>query len=115
MEPTETTQTSIIVEYIYTHNYDRNRVNSISNAIDEIKSKPNTPPHTTKILVDDEVLYFSKRHGEIERWEKEWERQKRKMSLSENTHDCPHGEDACFKNDLCIECKMDKAKERAAS
>lgn len=106
LEPTEIENTEINVLLFNKSKKEKIPVTSISEAISEIKDQDFG---TKKIELDGEIVYFSERHGSIERWEKEWKRQKRKMSLTESTRDCPFDVDACYKNDLCIDCKMKEA------
>jgi len=106
LEPAKIQSTKIKVISIGRTTKKKINVSSIADAIQKIKQSNYS---INKIELNGEIVYFSEKHGEIERWENEWKRQKRKMSLTESTRDCPFDVDACYKNDLCIDCKMKEA------
>jgi hypothetical protein len=117
MDPTETLDRSIKARIFFLRDEETFSLNSVSDAIAKIKEQRDerVGVQSEKILIDGEVVYFSDVHGEIERWENEWKRQKRIMSLEENSHDCPEGNPECYVEDLCMPCQLDKAARGVAA
>lgn len=49
---------------------------------------------------------------DIHDWEVEWKKEKRRLSVNVEAHDCPYDDRACFSDDLCVKCKMDKVQDQ---
>lgn len=111
IEPTETTGRTISVKLFRRQGVDTEQVGSIADAIATVKAASDLDE--AKILQNDEVVYASERNGTIEIWEREYEREKRRLSAEASTWDCPHGAEFCYANDRCIDCQIDRAAGRA--
>lgn len=107
-QPAEEQHRAIKVRFIWLREKETVEVQSVSEAIETVKSKSDRPS-CSKIILDEEVVYNSNRNGSIGDWEVEWDRAKRAMSVSETAYDCPHGIIGCCEDDLCLDCQMDKA------
>jgi len=68
---------------------------------------------TAKIIDQDGDVVFSSIDTSIEDWETVWKREKRRLSVSVEEHDCPYNNIACVSDDLCVKCKMDKAQRES--
>lgn len=110
IEPTETTGRSIVVKLFRRHGVDTDAVGSIADAIEAVKTA--TDLDEAKILQNDEVVYASERNGTIEDWEREWEREKRRLAAEASAWDCPHGAEFCYEDDRCMDCQIDRAGDR---
>lgn len=111
IQPTETTGRTISVKLFRRHGVDTEQADSIADAIAAVKDAADLDE--AKILQNDEVVYASERNGSIETWEREWEREKRRLSAEASTWDCPHGAEFCYADDRCIDCQIDRAAGRA--
>jgi hypothetical protein len=109
LQPTETQHRKITVKKFTHSNIKKSEVSSVSEAISEIKSDSNPKVVDSKIILEGEVVYYSDKHGDIENWETEWNRQKRLLSVDESLRDCPHNHTSCYEDDLCMDCQLDKA------
>ena len=65
-----------------------------------------------KIVDRDGDVVFTSDTMNIDVWEKNWHRQKRRLSVSVEAYDCPHDSVACFADDLCVHCKMDAVRDQ---
>ncbi|GAB7094477.1 hypothetical protein JCM30237_16300 [Halolamina litorea] len=106
IEPTETTGRSITVKLFGRHGVEREAADSIADAISRVKA---ADAEETKILQNDEVVYAAERNGSIEDWEREYEREKRRLSAEASAWDCPHGSAFCYEDDRCLDCQIDRA------
>jgi len=109
LEPCETINREIIVKVFSSYNVNSINCSSVSEAIQEVKSHKDPYITSVKIILEDEVVYFSEKHGRIENWELEWERQKRILKEGESDWECPNGIVSCYENDLCLDCQLSKA------
>lgn len=83
---------------------------SYEDAIATVKEE--TPSATaTKIESRDGEIVFSSTEMDIDDWEGEWTRAKRRLSVDVDTYECPYDSVGCVADDLCVRCKMDKAQE----
>ena len=110
IQPTETTGRTISVKLFRRHGVDTEQADSIGDAIATVKAASELDE--AKILQNDEVVYASERNGTIEDWEREYEREKRRLSAEESAWDCPHGTEFCYADDRCIDCQVDRAAGR---
>ena len=106
IEPTETTERTITATLFSRQSVETVDCVSIEAAIDVVAA---SDAAETKILLNDEVVYHSATHGDIETWEREFERQKRRRTVGETAWDCPHGTDSCYEDDRCLACQIDRA------
>ncbi|WP_238478956.1 hypothetical protein [Natranaeroarchaeum sulfidigenes] len=84
---------------------------SFREAIGKIKTHMDAVTAAKIVDRDDEVV-FTSREMNIEDWEREWHRAKRSLSVDIDEHDCPHDNVACFADDRCVECRMDRVQEQ---
>ena len=106
IQPTETTDRSIVVKLFRRDSVERIDVQSIGDAIATVKAET---ADEAKILQNDEVVYASEQNGAIEDWERAWEHEKRRLSAEASAWDCPHGVEYCYEDDRCIDCQIDRA------
>ncbi len=84
---------------------------SYSEAIDRVKSQ--TEAVTAAKIVDrDGDVVFTSREMAIEDWERQWTQAKRSLSVDVEQYECPYDDMACFADDLCVQCKMDRVQEQ---
>ena len=112
MEPTETYDGRIRV-YVLRDTQDNEQIpcSSFIEAISVVKDKRETATVTKIVDRDDEVV-FSSANVDIETWERVWKHEKRRLSVNVEEYDCPYDDIACFADDLCVQCKMDKLQNR---
>lgn len=84
---------------------------SFQNAIEEIKTHTDAVT-AAKIIDRDDDIVFTSREMDIEDWEREWRRAKRGLSVDIEEYDCPYDSVACFADDLCVECRIDRVQEQ---
>lgn len=106
IEPTETTERTITATLFSRQSVETVGCVSIQEAISVVKEHS---AEEAKILLNDEVVYHSTTNGDIETWEREFQRQKRKRTPDETAWECPHGVEYCYENDRCMECQIDRA------
>jgi hypothetical protein len=110
-KPTETTSTKITVRVFRKEKRELINASSIKEAIQIVREQQQISfTQTVKIELEDDIVYNSEDHGEIETWENEWRRAKRRMSVDATEYDCPHNMAGCVKDDLCLPCQMDHAQ-----
>lgn len=110
-DPTEITSTEITVRVFRREKRQILNASSIKDAIEITREEQQNPfTQSVKIELEDDIVYNSEYHGEIETWENEWRRAKRRMSVDEAEYNCPHNTAGCVKNDLCLPCQMDHAE-----
>jgi len=110
IEPTETTERTITATLFSRQSVESVDCTSIAEAISAVKEHG---AEEAKILLNDEVVYHSATHGDIETWEREFERQKRKRTPEETAWDCPHDTEYCYEDDRCMACQIDRAAGRS--
>lgn len=82
---------------------------SFEQAIEVVKKRQHSVTVAKIIDRDDEVV-FSSVDTDIETWERVWRREKRRLGVDVEEHDCPYDSVSCFADDLCVQCKMDKVQ-----
>ncbi|AQL41662.1 hypothetical protein BV210_02555 [Halorientalis sp. IM1011] len=65
-----------------------------------------------KIIDKDGDVVFDSLDMDIDDWETEWKHAKRQLSVEADDYDCPYDNVACFADDLCVQCKMDKVQNK---
>lgn len=80
-------------------------------AIDVVKEHQHAVT-AVKIIDRDDNVVFTSADMRIENWEAEWEHAKRQLSVDVEEYDCPYDNVACFADDLCVQCKMDKVQDQ---
>lgn len=76
-------------------------------------AKEAVPSATVVKIVDrDDEVVFTSAEMDIEGWESEWRRAKRRLSVDVEEYDCPYDSVACFADDLCVQCRIDRVQEQ---
>ncbi len=65
-----------------------------------------------KIVDRDGDVVFTSADMKLKDWVSEWEHAKRSLSVNVDEYDCPYDNIACFDDDLCVQCKMDKVQNQ---
>ncbi|WP_049926197.1 hypothetical protein [Natronomonas moolapensis] len=65
-----------------------------------------------KIIGKDGDVVFNSVDMDINDGETEWKHAKRRLSVKIEEYDCPHNSVACFADDLCVQCRMDKIQNQ---
>ena len=108
LEPTETTDNQITVIVLFDGGADdRIRCTSFDSAIATVKEEVRSAT-TVKIENRESDIVFTSADMDIEDWENELSRAKRRMSVDVEEYDCPYDNVGCIADDLCIQCKMAK-------
>ena len=101
---------------LYENDRERERVGSIEDAIERVREARSEQAVCVKIVArDGSVVYDSETTGDIDTWEAEWRLQKRRITSSGSVRECPHENPGCTDESLCVECKIDKERERAGA
>lgn len=87
------------------------RCTSYYDAIDVVKEHQYAVT-AAKIIDRDGDVVFTSADMDIDDWAVEWEHAKRRLSVDVEEYDCPYDNVACFADDLCIQCKMDKVQNQ---
>lgn len=112
MNPTEEYDGTITVHVLMDkEERERIRCSSYEEAIETVKRKEESAT-VTKIEDRDERIVFASDEMDIRDWEVEWKKAKRRLSVNVEAHDCPYDNKACFSDDLCVRCKMDKVQNQ---
>lgn len=90
---------------------ERIRCTSFEDAIVVVKEEL-TPKTVVKIENREEEIVFTSEEMDIDQWETEWRLAKRRSSVDVEDYECPYGSVGCFADDLCVQCKMDKAQDK---
>lgn len=111
-DPTEAYDGSITV-FLADDSGDRDQIKctSYKEAISVVKDNQYS---TTVITIADRDgdIVFDSADMNIGDWEIEWKHAKRRLSVDVEEYDCPYDNVACFADDLCVQCKMDKVQNR---
>lgn len=112
-EPTEEYDGSITVR-TFDDDGGRGRTDceSFEEAIDLVEDLQHEVDEVEIIHPDGEIV-FNSYEMDIEDWAVEWEHAKRRLSVDVEERECPYDNVACFADDLCVQCKMDKVQERS--
>lgn len=87
------------------------RCSSYEEAIKTVK-RTDESATVTKIVDRDNQVVFSSDKMDIRDWEVEWKKEKRRLSVGVEAHDCSYDNKACFSDDLCVQCQMDKVQDQ---
>lgn len=111
-EPVEESDGSIIVHILKDDRARQEvRCHSYKDAIDVVKQRHVTAT-VVKIEDRDGDIVFTSAEMDIANWETEWKHAKRRLSVDVEDWDCPYESMACFADDLCVQCKMDKVQDQ---
>lgn len=80
-------------------------------AIETVKTKRGSHDVLEIVDKDDEVVFDSV-DMDIEDWEVEWKHAKRRLSVDVEERECPYENVACFADDLCVQCKINKVQSQ---
>lgn len=112
IEPSETIDAEITV-IVLSETGERDRINctSFNEAIGVVKQEVS---HSTFAKIEDRdgEVVFNSEDMDIENWEKEWRRAKRRFGVDVEEYDCPYDNVGCVADDLCVQCKMDKVQNQ---
>ena len=92
------------------HETQRKTCSSYEEAIDLVK-RHQASATAVKIEDRDGEIVFTSDEMEIEQWEIQWKHAKRRLSVDVDEYECPYDNVACFEDDLCVQCQMDKVQE----
>lgn len=110
LEPTEQYDGTVTVR-VYDDDGRREEIDcsSYEAAIETVRKRE---PHNTVVeIVDREGdIVFDSVDMNIDDWEAEWTNAKRQLSVDVETRECPYDNVACFADDLCVKCKIDKVR-----
>ncbi|MFP8958083.1 hypothetical protein ACLI4Y_15280 [Natrialbaceae archaeon A-CW3] len=110
LEPTEKYDGSIRVRLLDdTAGTEEVRCSSYHDAIDIVKEHQFAVT-VAKIIDRDGDVVFTSADMRIEDWAVEWKHAKRSLSVTVEDYDCPYDNIACFADDLCVKCKIDKVQ-----
>ncbi|MXV64552.1 hypothetical protein GS429_21245 [Natronorubrum sp. JWXQ-INN-674] len=112
LEPTEEYDGSITVRLLT----DESRTEELScssyeDAIELVKRHRESVT-VAKIVARDDAVVFTSAEMAIDDWEQAWKREKRRLSVHVEPHDCPHDSISCFADDLCLDCQIDAVRDR---
>lgn len=112
LDPTEAYDGSITV-YLADDSGDRDQIKcaSYEEAISVVKDNQYSTTVITIAGRDGDIV-FDSADMNIDDWEIEWKHAKRRLSVDVEEYDCPYDNVACFADDLCVQCKMDKIQNQ---
>lgn len=111
-EPTEEYDGSITVR-TFDDDGGRNQTDcdSFEEAIDLVKDVHHAVEVVEMIHPNGDVVFDSS-EMDIDNWAAEWKHAKRRQSVDVEERECPYDNVACFADDLCVRCKIDKVQEQ---
>lgn len=89
---------------------ERRTCSSYEQAIDLVKRHRDSAT-AVKIEDQDGEIVFTSAEMDIETWEVQWKHAKRQLSVDSDEYECPYDNVACFEDDRCVQCQMDKVQE----
>lgn len=112
LEPSEEYDGTITVRVLMDKkDQEQFRCSSYKEAIKMVKRKEESAT-VTKIVDRDNQVVFTSDEMDIQDWEVEWKKEKRRLTVDVEAHDCPYDNKACFSDDLCVQCQMDKVQDQ---
>lgn len=110
LEPTEEYDGSVTVR-LFDDDGGRDSVRcpSYEEAVEVAETERETSD-VVEIVDRDGDVVFDSSDMEIENWEVEWRRARRRLSVDVEEYDCPYDDRACFADDLCVRCQIDKVQ-----
>ena len=111
LEPTEQYDGSITVRtFDDDGSRERIRCASYEEAIDVAKDE-RVSSEVLEIVGSDGDVVFDSAEMKLEDWEVEWKHAKRRLSVDVEKRECPYENRACFADDLCVQCQIDKVQD----
>lgn len=111
LEPTEEYDGSLTVRLLDDQSGTETvRCESYEDAIAVVKANHESVT-VAKIVDRDGDVVFTSAEMAIDDWEREWEHAKRRLSVDVEEYDCPYDNIACFADDLCVDCQIDRVQE----
>ena len=111
-EPTETYDGSLTVRLLDDDTgRDEVTCSSYKEAIEVVRENRYSTT-VVKIIDREGDVVFDSVDMDIDDWESEWKHAKRRLSVEVEEYDCPYDNVACFADDLCVQCKMDKVQNQ---
>lgn len=112
LEPTEETDGRITVRLLRDAGENRViRCGSYEAAIETVRERADAVA-AAKIVDRDGDVVFTSAEMDVDAWERDWERQKRHLSVSVDERECPYDDRACFADDPCVRCELDAMQAR---
>ena len=65
-----------------------------------------------KITDRDNDVVFTSADMDIDDWESIWRQEKLRQSANVDEYDCPYNSVSCFRDDLCVQCEIDKVQNQ---
>ena len=87
------------------------RCGSYESAIERVREHQHAVT-AVKIVDRDGTVVFSSADMDIDDWERNWVREKRRQSVQVEAYECPYDSVSCFADDLCVQCRIDKVREQ---
>ncbi|ELY53275.1 hypothetical protein [Natronolimnohabitans innermongolicus] len=111
LEPTEEYDGSITVRLLDDETgVEERSCGSFEAAIEAVKAHRDSVT-VAKIVDRDDTILFTSAEMDIDRWERVWEREKRRQSVAVEEYDCPYDSVSCFADDRCVQCQIDKVRD----
>ena len=112
LEPTEEYDGSITVRLLDDDaGTETARCSSYEEAIELVKAREHAVT-VAKIVDREGSVVFTSAEMDIDDWERVWKREKRRQSVQVEAYDCPYDSVACFADDLCVRCQIDRVQEQ---
>lgn len=111
-EPTEVYDGSVEV-HVFADDGGRETIRcpSFEAAIETVKDVRSDAEVVEMVDPEGEVVFDSV-DMTIEDWAVEWKHAKRSLSVDVEQRECPYDNVACFADDLCVQCKIDKVQDQ---
>lgn len=108
--PTESTDLITVVVLEEKRGRERIDCGSYEHAIETARDNLSTQNVVKIESKEGEIMYSSERMN-LDEWEKHWRMEKKRALVEGDDRECPYGNSACFEDDLCVECKIDKVQK----
>lgn len=109
--PTERTGRPVSVILLTDDGRERIEHATYREAIETIKTVGERPT-VAKLETEDGEIVFRSDEMDIEDWENEWKRAKRRLSVDVEERECPYENVGCISDDLCVQCQMDSVQDQ---
>lgn len=109
--PTERTGRPVSVVLLRDDRRERIDHATYREAIETIKTE-GEQADVAKLETEDGEIVFRSDEMNIEDWENEWKRARRRASVDVEEWECPYENVGCIADDRCIQCQMDRVKEQ---
>lgn len=110
--PTERTGRPVSVILLRDGGRERIDLATYSEAIETIKAAVDDDT-VAKLEAEDGEIVFRSDEMDIEHWENEWKRAKRRASVDVEERECPYENVGCIADDRCVQCQMDEVQKQS--